>query len=110
MTVPFVVCALVTTISSIVSFGFSVAAVLSTVGEARTVALYVCVRSAALLLVSGASFLTGATPWLLATTSAMIMVQAGDAAIGARIRDRMKTLGPAGTAVLNLAAIIWLLK
>jgi hypothetical protein len=40
----------------------------------------------------------------------MIIVQAGDAAIGARIRDRMKTLGPAGTAVLNLAAIVWLLK
>lgn len=110
MTVPFVVCALITAISSIVSFGFSVAAVLGTVGEARTAALYACARSSALVLVSAASFLIGSTPWLLAIASCMIIVQAGDAAIGARIRDRMKTLGPAGTAVLNLAAMIWLLR
>jgi hypothetical protein len=40
----------------------------------------------------------------------MIIVQAGDAIIGGLIRDRVKTLGPAGTAVVNLAAMIWLLR
>jgi hypothetical protein len=40
----------------------------------------------------------------------MIIVQVGDAAIGAVINDRMKTFGPAGTALLNLAAVIWLLS
>jgi hypothetical protein len=38
----------------------------------------------------------------------MIIVQACDAGIGVAIKDRMKTFGPAGTAVLNLAALIWL--
>jgi hypothetical protein len=40
----------------------------------------------------------------------MIIVQICDAAIGAVIKDRMKTFGPAGTALLNLAAVIWLLS
>jgi hypothetical protein len=40
----------------------------------------------------------------------MIIVQAGDAGIGMIIKDRMKTFGPAGTALLNLAALIWLLS
>lgn len=78
MTVTVVVCAFITAISSIVSFGFSVAAALNTAGEARTMALYACARSAALVLVSAASFLTGSTPWLLAIGSGMIIVQAGD--------------------------------
>jgi hypothetical protein len=110
MTVPFVVCALITIISSVVSFGFSVAAALNTAGEARTMALYACARSAALVVAGAASFLTRSTPWLLAIASCMIIVQAGDATIGALIRDRVKTLGPAGTAVVNLAAMIWLLR
>jgi hypothetical protein len=38
----------------------------------------------------------------------MVIVQAGDAAIGVTINDRMKTFGPAGTALLNLVAVIWL--
>ena len=38
----------------------------------------------------------------------MIIVQACDAVIGWTIKDHMKTFGPAGTAVANLAALIWL--
>jgi hypothetical protein len=38
----------------------------------------------------------------------MIIVQAGDAVIGGTIKDPMKTYGPAGTALLNLATVIWL--
>jgi hypothetical protein len=40
----------------------------------------------------------------------MIIVQICDAAIGVVIGDRMKTFGPAGTALLNLAAVVWLLS
>jgi hypothetical protein len=40
----------------------------------------------------------------------MIIVQACDAVIGATIKDRMKTFGPAGTALLNLVAVIWLIQ
>jgi len=40
----------------------------------------------------------------------MIIVQVCDAAVGVVIKDWMKTFGPAGTALLNLAAVIWLLS
>jgi hypothetical protein len=40
----------------------------------------------------------------------MITVQVCDTAVGVIIKDRMKTFGPAGTALLNLAAVIWLLS
>ncbi|PWB92782.1 hypothetical protein C5689_16640 [Methylosinus sporium] len=71
-------------------------------------ALYACARSVALALVSLVPFVTGSAPWLAATACAMIVVQACDAAIGVTIEDRMKTFGPAGTALANLAALIWL--
>ena len=53
--------------------------------------------------------LTGSVPLLLAAALSMTIVQGCDAAIGVRIKDRMKTLGPAGTALANLAAAIWLI-
>jgi len=40
----------------------------------------------------------------------MIIVQACDAVIGGMIKDPMKTYGPAGTALLNLVAVIWLIQ
>jgi hypothetical protein len=109
MTLPFVVCATVTSISAIVGLGFSIAAVLKADGEAKTIALYGCARSIALALVSPVPLFTGSTAWLLAVACSMTVVQACDAAIGVRIGDRMKTLGPAAIALLNLAATIWLL-
>jgi hypothetical protein len=108
MTVPFIVCALITAISAIISFGFSVAAILGSTGETKTLALYASARSVALMIVSLVPFLTGSHQWLLAIAWSMIIVQACDAVIGWTIKDRMKTFGPAGTAVANFAALIWL--
>ena len=110
MSVPFVFCASVTAISAIISFGFSVAAVLGSTGEARTIALYACARSVALVVAGVMPFLTGATQWLQAVALSMIIVQACDTVIGLTIKDRMKTFGPAGIALLNLAALIWLVS
>ena len=110
MTIPFVVCASITAMSAIISLWFSIAAVLSSHHEANKMALYACARSLAFTLVSLVPFLTGSIPWLLAIACSMTIVQACDAAIGVRIEDRMKTFGPAGTALLNLAATIWLLR
>jgi hypothetical protein len=45
---------------------------------------------------------------ILAIACSMIIVQTCDAATGVLIWDRMKTFGPAGTALLNLAAVVWL--
>jgi hypothetical protein len=110
MNIRFLSCALITAVSAVISLGFSIAAALNTADEARTMALYSCARSVALVFASAVPFLTGLTPWLQAIACSMIIVQICDAGIGVVIKDRMKTLGPAGTALLNLAALIWLLS
>ena len=108
MTLPFIVCASITAISAIISFGFSISAALGATDLARTMALYACARSAALMIASAVPFLTGSNGWLQAIAWSMIIVQAGDAVIGRSIEDPMKTYGPAGTALLNLVAVVYL--
>jgi hypothetical protein len=110
MTLPFIVCASITAISAIISLGFSVAAALGASNTARTMALYACARSTALVIASAVPFFTGSTGWLQAIAWSMIIVQVGDAVIGGTIKDPMKTYGPAGTALLNLVAVIWLIQ
>jgi hypothetical protein len=108
MTAPFILCALVTAISAIISLGFSLAAALSATGTSRTMALYVCARSMALVIASAVPFLSGSTEWLQAIAWNMTIVQASDAVIGTTLKDRMKIFGPGGTALLNLLAVMWL--
>jgi hypothetical protein len=108
MSIPFLFCALITTVSAAISLGFSIAAVFNTPDEVRSMALYTSARSVALVIASAVPILTGSTPWLQAIAFSMIIVQLCDAGIGVVIKDRMKTLGPAGAALLNLAALIWL--
>jgi len=110
MTLPFLICATVTAISAIVSLGFSIGAFRSGLAEARALALYTSARSLALAVVSVGAFVVGATAWLEAAACCMIIVQACDAAIGVIIKDRLKTFGPAATALLNVAALVWLLS
>jgi hypothetical protein len=110
MTLPFIFCAAITAISAIVSLGFSITAALSATDTTRTMALYAFARSAALVTASAVPFLTASTGWLQAIAWSMIIVQACDAVIGWTIKDPMKTYGPAGTALLNLVAVIWLIQ
>jgi hypothetical protein len=110
MTLPFLLCASVTAISAAISLGFSVHAALDASGTTRTMALYACARSVALVIASAVPFFSGSTGWLQAIASSMIIAQAGDAVVGATMNDRMKTYGPAGTALLNLVAVLWLIK
>ena len=110
MTAPFILCALVTAISAIISLGFSLTAALGATDTARTMALYACARSTALVIASAAPYLTGSTGWLQAMAWNMIIVQGCDAVIGGTIKDPMKTYGPAVTALLNLVAVIWLIQ
>jgi hypothetical protein len=110
MSIPFIFCAVITALSAVISLGFSIAATFDTANEARTMALYVCARSVALVLASAVPFFTGSTSWLQAIACCMIIVQVCDAGIGVVIKDPMKTFGPAGTALLNVAALIWLLS
>ena len=108
MTTPFLVCATVTAVSAFVSLGFSIASVPRANGQIRTLALYACARSTALVIASAVPFFTGSLGWLQAIAWSMIIVQAGDAIVGGTIKDQMKTYGPAGMALVNLVAVIWL--
>src|SRR5258708_35270191 len=99
---PFIICASITAASALISLGFSVMAALAAAGPARTMALYACARSAALVIASAVPFFTGSTGWLQAVAWSMIIVQAGDAVIGGAIKKPMKNYGPPGTAPLNL--------
>jgi hypothetical protein len=106
VTLPYLARATVTVISAIVSFGFSIAAVSSTFGDARTLALYASARSFALLLVSAVTFAVGSVAWLEAMAWCMIVVQSCDARIGITIKEPTKNVGPATMALLNLAALL----
>src|SRR3982074_1979299 len=108
MNIPFLFCALITAVSAVISLGFSIAAVFNTTNEVRTMALYTCARSVALVIVSAVPFLTGSTPWLQAIACSLIIVQVRDAGKGVVIKDRMKSLVPAGTGRVNIAAVSWL--
>lgn len=104
------ICAVFTVISSCVSLGYSSAAVAGVARNergARSHAEYAFSRSVALTAISVVTLFGERHDWLVATAVAMIVVQAADAVIGSRIPDRLKTLGPAMTAVVNLALLIW---
>jgi hypothetical protein len=105
---PFIICASITATSALISLGFSVMAALAAADPARTMALYACARSTALVIASAVPFFTGSLGWLQAIAWSMIIVQAGDAIVGGTIKDPMKTYGPAGMALVNLVAVIWL--
>jgi hypothetical protein len=82
----------------------------ATTGASHTMALYACARSLALFVASIVPFVSGSVGWLLAVAWSMIIVQGLDAVVGMTIKDNVKTFGPAGTALLNLAAVIWLIQ
>jgi hypothetical protein len=108
--VAFWVCGLVTLISSGVSLGYSVAALRAADGPAELLASrYAAARSVALAAVAVAAFFSGSVGFAVAVGLAMVVVQALDAVVGSTIPDRLKTVGPACTAVVNLAAVGWLL-
>ena len=102
------VCAGVSAASAYVSLGFSIVAVRVSPRDASA-ARYALARSIALAAVATVAFFTGAPAFLVAVALAMILVQGGDAVIGVTLRDRMKTFGPAALAVVDLAALIWVL-
>lgn len=107
MSASFWACALITAISAYVSLGYSVAGARSASGQGRTASLYALARSTALAVTATVVLVTHTPSWLKAVAVAMILVQAVDAVIGLTIRERLKTVGPAATAVANLAALLW---
>lgn len=110
MTLPFLCCAVITSVSALISLGFSLAAVVNAPAAGRVDALYTLSRSVALAIGSLASFLIASPAWLEAMATTMSLVQLGDALIGLRLRDTVKTVGPLLTSALNLAALFYLMN
>lgn len=104
-------CAAVTTVSALVSFGYSAAALRasSTAGDAgRVPSMYAFARSLALATTAVVATFKQSAEAVEAVALAMVLVQASDAVVGVAVGDRLKTYGPAGTALVNGAVLIWL--
>jgi hypothetical protein len=108
MTFQYWFCVTVTVVSALTSSGFSFAALYGSAGSSRTNAMYVTSRSVALVVISAVPIFHSSPSWAETAALAMVIVQAGDAAIGALHRDFMKTTGPAVLAGINLVALILL--
>jgi hypothetical protein len=109
MTRRFRACAGVTTVSALVSVGFSVAGVLGQSGS-DTFARYAASRSVALLI--GVAWCVGvrSRAALVALAVTMSAVQGFDAVIGLLAHDPAKTYGPLVLAVANFSTLIWLVR
>ncbi|CAN5444719.1 hypothetical protein BH10PAT3_BH10PAT3_1560 [soil metagenome] len=110
MTLDFWICALITLVSAMTSFGFSLNAFKTSVGESGINAMYTTARSLALVLASIAVFFNHSRSWLITVAVIMIIVQVADSVIGIKIHNKMKTFGPAITAIFNFIALIWLVN
>jgi hypothetical protein len=102
------VCAAVTVISAMVSLGYSIAALGTADPGNRTASRYAAARSLALAFTAVAACVFRSEGFLMAVALAMVIVQTVDALIGAADRDRLKTYGPAATALIDLATLLWL--
>jgi hypothetical protein len=103
-------CAVITSISALTSLGFSLAGLAGIGKQTRTSARYAASRSLALAMVAAVAIVSPSRTWLEAVATAMVVVQAVDAVIGLGERDTMKTVGPAMLSLLNLAALLLLLR
>ena len=110
MSVPYLVLAVVTLLSTVPSLIFSAAELKHRDPEVRRVARYLTVRSGALLLVAVAPLVYPSVGWLAAVAVTMTIVQAGDAVLGLIRRQVVYIVGPAVTALATVAALAWLLS
>lgn len=105
------ICAIVTLISSAVSFGFSIEAYIKSKVQnetALTNAKYAMSRSFSLFIVAIGLFIFMSIPYLVALSVAMIGVQLFDSFVGIKI-SKFKTFGPLLTAIGNTVVLVFLL-
>ena len=98
-----------TILSACVSAGFSLAGLLGP-GSDDGFARYAASRSVALLLTVLVATGVRSRMAIAFLGIAMTVVQAFDGVIGALVHDPSKTYGPFAFAVLNAAAVGWLLR
>jgi hypothetical protein len=105
----FWVCAFITVASALTSAGFSIAA-LNASCDAYVNAMYAASRSLSLALVGIVVVILRSRTGLMALSAAMVLVQSGDALVGAIDHDLLKTLGPVFLAMLTAGALIAVIK
>ena len=109
VTRPFWTCTIITTISALVSGGFSVAGLLGPSGGDRF-ALYAASRSIALLMGVLCSMAFRSREAVASLALVMTLVQGFDGIIGVLAHDAAKTYGPFAFALANFVALSWLLR
>ena len=102
-------CAIVTTVSALVSAGFSVAGLLGPAGSG-SFERYAASRSIALLLAVLCCIGFRSREAIAVLALVMSLVQGFDGLIGVLAHDPAKTYGPFVFALVNLAALVWLLR
>jgi hypothetical protein len=102
-------CTIITTISALVSAGFSVAGLLAPSGS-DSFARYAASRSIALLIAVLFCLGVRSREGIAALALVMSVVQGFDGIIGMLAHDPAKTYGPFVFALANLAALGWLLR
>jgi hypothetical protein len=107
--VAFWTCSIITTISVLVSAGYSVAGLFGPSGV-DVVGRYAASRSIALLIGVLCCIGFRSREAIAALALVMSLVQGFDGLIGALAHDPAKTYGPLVFAIVNLAALLWLLR
>ena len=102
-------CAIITTISALVSAGFSVVGLLGSSGGDIFVR-YAASRSIALLIAVLCCLGFRFREAIAALALVMSLVQGFDGLIGVLAHDPVKTYGPFVFALVNVAALVWLLR
>jgi hypothetical protein len=105
----FWICAFVTAMSALVSAGFSVAALFGP-SHGDIFARYAASRSIALLMAVLCCIGFRSRGAIAALAFVMVLVQGFDGVIGVLADDPAKTYGPFVLALVNLAALVWLLR
>jgi hypothetical protein len=99
----FLTCAFITSVSALTSAGFSVAALFSQ-GNEHLNAMYASVRSLTLVVILLLVLIRRSGVALAVMAITMTLVQGGDAIVGLINHDLLKTLGPLFLAVVTVAA------
>jgi hypothetical protein len=102
-------CAIVTTMSALVSAGFSVVGLFGPSGG-DIVERYAASRSIALLIAVLCCLALRSRAAVAALALVMTLVQGFDGLIGVLAHDPAKTYGPFVFALMNFAALVWLLR
>jgi hypothetical protein len=94
---------LLTIISSLISLFYAVSALKDK--PSQPTSSYAFVRSLAITLLIVAAVLLNNRSLVLGSAALMAFVQLGDAVIGVRIADKMKTYGPFSIAIVSFALL-----